>query len=250
MASGPRHAEPGSSEPAGGEVDAAPGGPGAVRPRSPDGADGPAPFAVRPRAAPGATGPPGETGPPTETGPPGETAQAALPPMTGAADEPGPPEEAAPPPATGAADEPDAPEKAALARWRWRSRLRRRPRVYRVYRVGVAVVGGLLFVAWALLSWLPGPGGIPLFLLALAVLSTEFSWARRLLVRARVAAHRFAAWSAALPLGVRLLGSVAAVGFVVVAVALGLAVVLGVPGWVPEGLALHLDRLPGVERTG
>ncbi|GAA2032601.1 hypothetical protein GCM10009756_26250 [Pseudokineococcus marinus] len=218
MASGPRHAEPGSSEPAGVDVVTAPGAPGPVRPRSPDAADGPAPFAVRPRAAPGATGPPGET--------------------------------AAQPPATDAVDEPGAPEEAALARWRWRSRLRRRPRVYRVYRVGVAVLGGLLFVAWALLSWLPGPGGIPLFLLALAVLSTEFSWARRLLVRARVAAHRFAEWSAALPLWVRLLGSAAAVGFVVVAVALGLAVVVGVPGWVPEGLALHLDRLPGVERTG
>ncbi|MEJ5868820.1 PGPGW domain-containing protein [Pseudokineococcus sp. 5B2Z-1] len=224
MASGPRHAEPGSSEPAGGDVDAAPGASGGGPPRSADGADGPAPFAVRPRAAPGATGP--------SAGAPGETAQGA------------------PPSATGPPDEPGAPEEAALARWRWRARLRRRPRVYRVYRVGVAVVGGLLLVAWALLSWLPGPGGIPLFLLALAVLSTEFSWARRLLVRARVAAHRFAEWSAALPLWTRLLGSAAAVAFVVVAVALGLAVVLGVPAWVPDGLALHLDRLPGVERTG
>lgn len=136
-------------------------------------------------------------------------------------------------------------------RWRWRQRLRRdRPRVYRLYRVGVGVVGGLLLVAWVMFSWVPGPGGIPLLLLALAVLSTEFRWARRLLARARVGAHHFAQWTARLPVWTRVLGSTALVVVVLTAAALGLAVALGLPGWVPEGLALQLVRLPGVDTPG
>ncbi|MEJ5944572.1 PGPGW domain-containing protein, partial [Pseudokineococcus basanitobsidens] len=136
-------------------------------------------------------------------------------------------------------------------RWRWRQRVRsERPHVYRVYRIGVGVVGGLLLVAWALLSWLPGPGGIPLLLLALAVLSTEFRWARRLLDRARSGAHRFAAWSARRPLWLRVVGTAALVAFVLAALVLGLAVAAGVPGWVPSGLATQLDRLPGVDLAG
>jgi len=137
------------------------------------------------------------------------------------------------------------------SRRRWRDRLRReRPRAYRLYRVGVGVVGGLLLVAWLLVSWLPGPGGIPLLLAALAVLSTEFRWARRLLVRARVGAHRLAERTARLPLWSRVLGSTALVVAVLCAAALGLAVALGLPGWVPEGLALQLARLPGVDPRG
>ncbi|MEJ5915851.1 PGPGW domain-containing protein [Pseudokineococcus sp. 1T1Z-3] len=134
-------------------------------------------------------------------------------------------------------------------RWRrWRHQLRQeRPRAHLVYRVGVGVVGGLLLVAWALVSWLPGPGGIPLLLLALAVLSTEFSWAHRLLERARRGAHRFGSWSTRQPRWARVLGSAALVVVVASALALGLALAVGLPDWVPPALSLQLDRLPGVD---
>ncbi|HIW31018.1 MAG TPA: PGPGW domain-containing protein, partial [Candidatus Luteococcus avicola] len=38
-----------------------------------------------------------------------------------------------------------------------------------------------MMVAAALTGWLPGPGGIPLFLMGLAVWASEFEWAHRLL---------------------------------------------------------------------
>lgn len=48
-------------------------------------------------------------------------------------------------------------------------------------RKPVVLVVGVLFLVGALLTgWLPGPGGIPLFLIGIAVLATEFVWAERL----------------------------------------------------------------------
>lgn len=44
----------------------------------------------------------------------------------------------------------------------------------------VLVVGVAMIVASIALGWLPGPGGIPLFLAGVAVLSTQFEWAQRL----------------------------------------------------------------------
>jgi len=44
----------------------------------------------------------------------------------------------------------------------------------------VVVVGGLLIVLSALIGWIPGPGGMIPFLLGIAVLATEFTWAERL----------------------------------------------------------------------
>jgi hypothetical protein len=48
----------------------------------------------------------------------------------------------------------------------------------------VMIVGSLLILAAGLTGWLPGPGGIPLFLIGIAVLATEFEWAQR--VRDRI----------------------------------------------------------------
>ena len=42
----------------------------------------------------------------------------------------------------------------------------------------VLVVGCLLIIAAAATGWLPGPGGIPLFIAGIAVLATEFAWAK------------------------------------------------------------------------
>lgn len=43
----------------------------------------------------------------------------------------------------------------------------------------VLIVGSLFIIAAALTGWLPGPGGIPLFLIGVAILATEFERAER-----------------------------------------------------------------------
>lgn len=50
--------------------------------------------------------------------------------------------------------------------------------------VGVALVGGALVVAGLVLMVLPGPG-IPLLVLGLVILATEFAWAEAILHRVR-----------------------------------------------------------------
>lgn len=44
----------------------------------------------------------------------------------------------------------------------------------------VFTIGMLFVIAAGLTGWLPGPGGIPLFLIGIAILATEFEWAMRL----------------------------------------------------------------------
>ena len=64
----------------------------------------------------------------------------------------------------------------------WRDRVRSKPGVAQVYRVGV-FLAGLLFVALGVaLAVLPGPLTIPPVLLGLWIWSTEFEWARRFFV--------------------------------------------------------------------
>jgi hypothetical protein len=43
----------------------------------------------------------------------------------------------------------------------------------------VLILGSLFIIAAALTGWLPGPGGIPLFLIGVAILATEFEKAER-----------------------------------------------------------------------
>lgn len=47
-------------------------------------------------------------------------------------------------------------------------------------RVATDAAGYLLIIAAALTGWLPGPGGIPLFIAGLGLLSIHNEWARRL----------------------------------------------------------------------
>ena len=54
-------------------------------------------------------------------------------------------------------------------------------RVPRHIRKPITVIVGFTFVlAAGLTGWIPGPGGIPLFLIGVAILATEFEWAERL----------------------------------------------------------------------
>src|SRR4051795_13051118 len=86
-------------------------------------------------------------------------------------------------PGTQPGTEPDS--KQGTDRWAWRARMRRNPATRRVYRFGVGLLGMLLLALAVVTGPLPGPGGIPLALLALAVLASEFAWAARLLDRLR-----------------------------------------------------------------
>lgn len=58
----------------------------------------------------------------------------------------------------------------------------------------VLTVGLLLMIAAVLLSPLPGPGGIPIFLIAVAVLASEFEWAVRLRDKMLAWVHRAGQW--------------------------------------------------------
>lgn len=46
-------------------------------------------------------------------------------------------------------------------------------------RVLTFIVGALLIITSGLIGWIPGPGGMIPFLLGIAVLATEFTWAEK-----------------------------------------------------------------------
>lgn len=46
-------------------------------------------------------------------------------------------------------------------------------------RVLTFVVGSLMIILSLLIGWLPGPGGMIFFLLGVAILATEFTWAEQ-----------------------------------------------------------------------
>lgn len=61
------------------------------------------------------------------------------------------------------------------------------------FRSFVGLIGGLLLAAGTVMLLYPGPGWLVVFT-ALAILGTEFSWARRVLHHARVQYDRWDAW--------------------------------------------------------
>ena len=128
-------------------------------------------------------------------------------------------------------------------RWEWRRKIRADPRKHLIYRIVVGVVGGLLIIAAPLTGWLPGPGGIPLFIAGLAVLASEFEWAQRLLQRVKDRVQQFTTWTGKQPAWLKFLGTVLLFACVAVFLWLYLAV-LGVPGWLPDSWESFLHSLP------
>lgn len=63
---------------------------------------------------------------------------------------------------------------------RWRHRIHRRPWLNVVYKAIVTALGALVILAGILMLVLPGPGWLTIFI-GLAILGTEYHWARRLL---------------------------------------------------------------------
>lgn len=89
------------------------------------------------------------------------------------------------------AERSDRPIRRMLRRSRaW---VARHPRVEVAYRIGVGIIGGIMTVAGLLLVPLPGPGWLVVFL-GLAVLGTEFHWARRIAGWLKKQLDRFWQW--------------------------------------------------------
>ena len=127
-------------------------------------------------------------------------------------------------------------------RWAWRRRIRQNPHKLRAYRIGVGIAGLLLLCLGVITGPLPGPGGIPLVLLGLAIWSSEFEWAYRLRQRFKAEIRKYRGWTP---------GKKVAFWAVFFAVCMSFGysylLVLGVPFWVPDAGASLLDHLPGVE---
>jgi uncharacterized protein (TIGR02611 family) len=114
----------------------------------------------------------------------------------------------------------------AKRRWaRWRDRLRDRPKAEFGYRIAIAVVGLAVLGVGILAIPYPGPGWAIVFL-GLAILATEFDWARRLLAYTRERYDKVMAWFRAQGLWVQLLGAA-----FTAAVVLGTLWLLGALGW-------------------
>ncbi len=124
----------------------------------------------------------------------------------------------------------------------WRVRLKSNPTTRVWFRIGVAVIGVTLIVAAPLTGWLPGPGGIPLFLAGLAVLSTEFLWAKRFRDWLWRYVRAYLSWT---PRRQRLFwfcafATLGILQWTYLAIA-------GIPGWVPQWAVTPLTYLPGVD---
>lgn len=52
-------------------------------------------------------------------------------------------------------------------------------------RIAIDALGFLLVIAAIPISWIPGPGGIPVLILGLSLLATNHAWAERLLGRVK-----------------------------------------------------------------
>lgn len=130
-------------------------------------------------------------------------------------------------------------------RWEWRRRIRANPRHHRIYRAFVGAVGVTLLLLAGATGWLPGPGGIPLALVGLAVLASEFEFAQRVLDWAKRLAHTFTSWTARQPVWIRVGGAVLTAAGVLGGMWLTLRV-FGLPGWAPGQVIAVLGSVPGL----
>jgi uncharacterized protein (TIGR02611 family) len=126
-------------------------------------------------------------------------------------------------------------------RWRWRRKIRSNPHQLRFYRVVVAIAGLFFIALGGITGPLPGPGGIPLVLLGLAIWASEFEWAHKLMLWFKAQLQRFRGWSRPRQ----------ALAWVVFFACCGLfgysyLLLIGLPTWAPLWLDRLLERLPGV----
>ena len=125
----------------------------------------------------------------------------------------------------------------------WREGIRERPGPYRLYKIGVGVLGGGIVIGGLALVPLPGPGWVIVFV-GLAILATEFVWAQRLETYARKQLKLWTDWLSRQSWPVKVLVGLVTFAFVC-AVIYAVLYVLGLPGWVPDS---WLDYLPGLSK--
>ncbi len=126
-------------------------------------------------------------------------------------------------------------------RWEWRRKIRADPRKLVFYRFVIGLAGLLLVVLGLVSGPLPGPGGIPLMLLGLAIWSSEFDWAQRVMERCKVKLHQFRGWTRVRQVlfWVVFFACCGVFGYLYL-------LVLGIPPWLPEVAQNGLGMLPGV----
>jgi uncharacterized protein (TIGR02611 family) len=120
---------------------------------------------------------------------------------------------------------------------RHRERVRANPALNLLYRIALGAVGGAVLAVGLLLIPYPGPGWLVVFL-GLAILASEFRWARRINGFARRQYHRWASWLARQHPSVKV-----AVTCLVCAVVLLTCWVAGVFGVANNWLGLEWDWL-------
>lgn len=121
--------------------------------------------------------------------------------------------------------------RTRLGYLRWRTRLDARPHTARVYRATIGALGALIIVVGLVLVPLPGPGWL-IVLTGVAIIASEFQFARRLL---RFAQARLRAWTRWVAASHWTVG--ASLGLVTCACVVGavwlVLLLLGLPDWVP-----------------
>jgi uncharacterized protein (TIGR02611 family) len=129
--------------------------------------------------------------------------------------------------------------------WEWRRRLRTKPKINHIYRVGVGIVGGLVVILGILAIPFPGPGWLIVFA-GLGILATEFTWASRVLAYARGKLRAWEQWLRRQPWWMK--------GLVLLATAISVAVVFwvifkvgGIPGFMPDFAKDVLHQVPGLD---
>ena len=118
--------------------------------------------------------------------------------------------------------------------WAWRRRIRSTPTAARVYRVGVFVLGLVVVVVGILLIPFPGPGWL-IVIGGLAIWSTEFERAQRVLEFVKRHVRAWEAWIKRQNPLVKALAGIVGVAFIAAVLWLTFHF-SGIPGFFPEGL--------------
>lgn len=121
-----------------------------------------------------------------------------------------------------------------LSFYRWREPIRANRHAYLCYRSVIATVGCLIILIGLMLVPLPGPGWLIVFA-GIALISTEFHFAKRLLGFAVETLRKWTRWLMRQTVWVRVAVSAATCLFVI-GVVYAMLLLTGLPGWVPAWL--------------
>jgi uncharacterized protein (TIGR02611 family) len=128
--------------------------------------------------------------------------------------------------------------------WRWRRTIRSNPHSHLIYRIVVGMIGLAIVALGLVMVPFPGPGWLVVFL-GLAVWSSEFEWAQRLLRVARRTLRAWTEWLKPQSWWIKclvLLVTIAAVA----AIFWLLFLISGVPRYLPDLVETWLTKVPGL----